>query len=249
MCTVQYCIIKLLLHSIHGRLRFYWWNGIPNLPPAGEVSTHPTGCSNSDCLTMCLSSCFFWLCLVSSFTSVNSRSFSMKAMSENYLSQKQSLSNALYCLFFCILPPLQQKFFPCEAVSDQFYTTWFYSCFLVYSRNLAQNRTLFCLLVFTAVYLDSLEDDDKIRTGVQAGSPWKSALRRRSNRYTQEALFPETKQLDRSLEGGLHLSLQEPLCVLKDLAPPENYMSASSKSHNLTFSVILPLRFKSNLLA
>lgn len=151
--------------------------------------------------------------------------------------------------FFCILPPLQQKFFPREAVSDQFYTTWFYSCFLVYSRNLAQNRTLFCLLVFTAVYLDSLEDDDKIRTGVQAGSPWKSALRRRSNRYTQEALFPETKQLDRSLEGGLHLSLQEPLCVLKDLAPPENYMSASSKSHNLTFSVILPLRFKSNLLA
>lgn len=125
-----------------------------------------------------------------------------------------AMLSTVFFFFFRILPPLQQKFFPREAVSEQFYTTWFYSWFLVYSRNLAPNHTLFCLLVFTAVYLDSLEDDDKIRTGVQAGSPWKSALRRGSNRYTQEALFPEAKQLDRSLEGGPALIATEaPMCT------------------------------------
>ena len=49
---------------------------------------------------------------------------------------------------------------------------------LVYTCNLAQNHTLFYLLVFTAVCLYSLEDDDKIKMRVQADSPWKSALKR-----------------------------------------------------------------------
>lgn len=55
-------------------------------------------------------------------------------------------------------------------------------------------------MVFTAVYLDSLEDDDKIRMGVQAGSPWKSTLRRGSNRYTQEALFPDGVCWDKAVK-------------------------------------------------
>lgn len=77
---------------------------------------------------------------------------------------------------------------------------------LVYTCNLAQNHTLFYLLVFTAVCLYSLEDDDKIKMRVQADSPWKSALKRGSSRYTQEAFFPDGVCWDRagncSLEGG-----------------------------------------------
>ena len=113
---------------------------------------------------------------------------------------------------------------------------------LVYARSLAQNHTLFCLLVFTAVYLDSLEDDDKIRMGVQAGSPWKSALSRGPNRYTHEALFPDGVCWDKAVKSqpgrGLCTYHYRSPCLLKGMAPPENGMSVSPQSHNLTFSVI-----------
>ena len=60
-------------------------------------------------------------------------------------------------------------------------------------------------MVFTAVYLDSLEDDDKIRIGVQAALGrllLKEGQADKPRKACFLMVFAGTKQLNRSLEGG-----------------------------------------------
>lgn len=155
VCRGYYCLLRRLpdgtvvcFHSLDETHN--------SQPPSSWWSLHTsTGSSNSDCLTMCLRSLLLLTlsCIL----------FHINHLQEfQYGSQERKLTvsktgPSLCSLFY--LPLSKNSSFPHEAVSERSF---------ICTCNLAQNHTLSCWLLLCAVYLDSLEDDDKMGVGAQA---------------------------------------------------------------------------------
>lgn len=156
---------------------------------------------------------------------------------------KQNLGYALSCL------SLNSTYPEAKILLSPGSRLWVVLCtrilfsYLVYICSLAQNHTQSCLLLFISVYPDSLEDDDKIRTGPR--QPLEVYFYKRgSSRYSQEGLFTDGVCWAKAVksEPGREVCSYNyrSLCVyLKGMALPGNDTPVFSQSHNLTFSSVL----------